>query len=445
MIDAAVTGRGLPALVAAAELAELGLRVEVFGGPADSPTEPQRDIAGALGALMRRLAGPIPGTARGGSPAAAPRFFPPATTLLQTPRGAWAPLPSPSVAGIPAVPLAAESLALLGGRGALRAARDRIAPVLTVGKTREIGVLVRRRLGTPALERMVAPILRDRFGVDPDRIEAAIAVPGLNEALTRAGSLSGAALALSERDRDRETRVRPRDGWVALSEALEHRLRAYDVRFSGTTITELRRDGEGWVLRAEDGTTVAARSVIVDAGDRVHADARGHSLPGPRAGHLRLHRRRALITPGPQLLEREGDAAAITTLVHGRERWSLRLEREADEAWRVALTGPRIDAEGLDAAERDTPGVHELAESALRGLGAAVDPTDRWCGQWRAAAAVTVDERTRFERYRLEGEPGDHPRLDVGEMLYGDDLSAAVAAASGRAVRLRRRLAGITE
>src|SRR5690606_15064284 len=133
----------------------------------------------------------------------------------------------PTVLGIPTVPLAAENLRLLGSGGATRAYMDRVTPLLTVGKTRSLGVLVNRRLGRKARERLVEPQVRERFGVAADDVDVAVAAPGLNEALSRAGSLSAAALAYLERFEASETMIEPADGWDALVRATLGRLESY--------------------------------------------------------------------------------------------------------------------------------------------------------------------------------------------------------------------------
>lgn len=106
--------------------------------------------------------------------------------------GDAAPLPEDTVLGIPANSWAEDVRRFIGWRGAWRAYLDRLRPPLTIGHERRLGTLVRTRMGERVLEAMVAPVTRGVFGVEPDDIDVDAAAPGLNAALTRAGSLSGA-------------------------------------------------------------------------------------------------------------------------------------------------------------------------------------------------------------------------------------------------------------
>lgn len=119
------------------------------------------------------------------------------------PSGAWVrygrnavPLPKSGLLGIPSSPLAADVIAALGWRGALRAYCDRLLPVLTVGAEKKLGALVRKRMGQAVLDRLVAPVVTGVYSADPDDLDIEVVAPGLNAALTRAGSLSGAVSQL---------------------------------------------------------------------------------------------------------------------------------------------------------------------------------------------------------------------------------------------------------
>lgn len=115
------------------------------------------------------------------------------------PAGAWVrngsrtvPLPKAGLLGIPSSPLAGDVAAAIGWGGAIRAYLDRLIPVLKIGQERRLGVLVRKRMGSKVLADLVAPVVTGVYSADPDDLDVDVVAPGLNAALTRAGSLSGA-------------------------------------------------------------------------------------------------------------------------------------------------------------------------------------------------------------------------------------------------------------
>ena len=115
------------------------------------------------------------------------------------PAGAWVrhgrrsvPLPKAGLLGIPSSPLASDVVAAIGWGGAFRAYLDRLLPVLTIGQERRLGTLVRKRMGAKVLEQLVSPVVTGVYAAAPDELDVDVVAPGLNSALTRRGSLSGA-------------------------------------------------------------------------------------------------------------------------------------------------------------------------------------------------------------------------------------------------------------
>lgn len=113
--------------------------------------------------------------------------------------GAWVrhgsrsvPLPKAGLLGIPSSPLARDVVAAIGWGGAVRAYLDRLKPVLKIGQEKRLGTLVRTRMGTKVLDLLVAPVVTGVYSAAPDDLDVDVVAPGLNAALTRLGSLSGA-------------------------------------------------------------------------------------------------------------------------------------------------------------------------------------------------------------------------------------------------------------
>jgi len=125
------------------------------------------------------------------SPAAAGAWLQPAS-------GAAVPLPATSLLGIPGVPLAADVIAAVGARAAMRAQLDSVIPHLMAPKSLTLGDLVRRRMGSGVLEKLVAPVVQGVHSRHPDELSIDRAAPGLRAALALHGSLAAAVRSLRE-------------------------------------------------------------------------------------------------------------------------------------------------------------------------------------------------------------------------------------------------------
>ena len=448
MTDVYVIGSSFPALAAALEFAEVGLRVRVALDTAEPAAEPggARDHDGALSAFLEHVSAPL---ADGDEPnrGVAPVAIAPQRVQLRNAKGGWTAQPMPAVFGIPAVPMDAESLAILGGSGAARAALDRIKPVLTIGKVHEIGTLVRNRMGKTALERLVAPFVRERFGASPDQVEVAVAAPGLNEAVTRAGSLSGAALALADRDVARETRISPRDGWPQLRASIISRLELYGAEIHRGLPLDAHPTAVGWRVTESDGHRLEVRVAVADPETVVpEAIAAACALVAPEAwrAHVRVE------IEAPELADAALAAVQMVLLPSG-ETWSIRFECDTTQTWSAHLAGPRFERAPLttgrsgnvDAAQQvDT----EVADAARQVLAAAdVTPLQQVTVELHPAPHLSLDRRdveTTAREALREAEPS---LLLVGSSLFAGDLADAIADARSASVTVRRRLTGIAE
>ena len=169
--DVLVVGGDAASLLAALDCARIGLRVVVLATPASAhrPTVfSNRD--GIVASLLTEL--DITFTVRESSSAQG------------------------SIVGIPANPFAPEVRAALGWRGAWRVYLDRVTPLLTIGAETNLGTLVRRRMGPAVVTALVNPALAERYGRAADDVTVAAVVPGLNQAMTRAGSLTTGVIEL---------------------------------------------------------------------------------------------------------------------------------------------------------------------------------------------------------------------------------------------------------
>ena len=191
-----VVGGGVSGLVVARECARPGFAVTVL--------EASGRVGGSVASLeldgLTLDAGAESFATRGGHVAALLEDLDLTEQIvIPNPAGAWVrngartvPLPKAGLLGIPSSPLAADVVAAIGWSGAVRAYLDRLMPVLKIGQEHSLGTLVRKRMGAKVLDELVAPVVTGVYSANPDELDADVAAPGLNAALTRLGSLSGA-------------------------------------------------------------------------------------------------------------------------------------------------------------------------------------------------------------------------------------------------------------
>ncbi len=273
-IHVAVVGGGISGLVAAHEFAKVGMQVTLL------------EAAGRLGGALRsaevagiRLdVGAESFATRGGHVRRLIDELGLGDAVQQPDaRGAWvagipgvgaAPLPRGGLLGIPENPWDPAVRRILGWEGSWRAYLDRLRPPLTIGHDDSLGHLVRTRMGEKVLDRLVGPVIAGVYSSRPDDIDVDAAVPGLNAALTRAGSLSGAVGQLrAARAAAPGSAVEGIEGGVSrLVDALADRLAELGATVrTRTPVERIERSGGRWVVhpQAEDGDDAAVTADVV--------------------------------------------------------------------------------------------------------------------------------------------------------------------------------------
>lgn len=360
--DVVVVGGGIAGLVAARECLKVGLATVVVE---------QRDrLGGCVGSAdlggLRVDTGAESFATRGGSVAELIDELGLTDEIVgPNPAGAWlvlpdgsagsraVPLPKTGILGIPSSPLADDVRAVVGTGGAIRAYADRVMPILKIGKETNLGALVRKRMGAKVLDLLVKPIASGVYSADPDELEVEAVAPGLNAAMTRAGSLSGGVAELTEARTSGGAVLGLRGGMGRLVDAVIDGIRHLaGTLATGRRVVALERmpapDAPfAWRLRTEgpDGETVI--------------DARYVVLACPAA-------------------------AAVPLLAGARAEWAAL----AEEAWpagaSVDIVTLLLDAPVLDAAPRGT-GVLVAAGTPGVGAKALTHSTAKW--GWLAEAA----------------------------------------------------------
>ncbi|WP_438856215.1 protoporphyrinogen oxidase [Agromyces sp. M3QZ16-3] len=429
--DVVVLGGGVAGLVAALQCARLGLgvvvleqserpggcvgRIEVDGLALDAGAESFATRNDSVSTLVERL-----GLAD--------------AVESPNPAGAWlvwgdrsgrraARLPRTGVLGIPANPLGEDVRAIIGWGGAWRAWRDRITPILKIGRAERLGPLVRQRMGDAVLDRLVTPISAGVYSTDPDDLDVDVVAPGLNEAMTRAGSLSGGVGQLIEARRAGSAVLGLRGGMHTLVDALANEL----ARFGAEVRTGVRATALERTVADADGSAATWRAI----GEPVPADAGvpAGDLPADEApaASVVVDARFAIVaTPAHVSRALLAGIAPADALV---EEWPA--------AASVELVTLVLDAPELDAAPRGT-GVLVAAGTPGVAAKALTHSSAKW--PWLAEAAggrhvVRLSYGRAGAASPLDGLGDDavaELALRDASALLGVDLDASRLRAHGR-------------
>ena len=247
--DALVIGGGIAGLTATWDLVRAGLRpllIEARGYTgglvaAGSIGGARMDL-GAEGFVVRGRAATSMFAELGlrtAAPHGRPRLFlPPLAPGTGAGSSRWGlhRFPNHAYLGIPADPLAADVVAIIGQEAAHRAAQDANLPG-EVGTSPEdpgdLASFVTARMGAGVLERLVRPIVAGIHSADPADLAADVVMPGLRRATAELGSLSAAVAAVLERRRARRDGVGGRSvdaavegGLFRLTDALREAIEA---------------------------------------------------------------------------------------------------------------------------------------------------------------------------------------------------------------------------
>lgn len=314
-----------------------------------------------------------------------------------------APLPTESVLGIPANPWDPEVRRIIGWRGVWRAYLDRLRPPLTIGHERSLGRLVRTRMGDRVADRLVAPLTRGIYGVSPDTINVEVVAPGLNTALTRTASLSGAVTTLLP-DEPAATRASLPGGIGGLVEALAERLGHFGASVErNAEVKALARRDHRWELEltSSAGLRDASTPARIEADVVVIAAGAADAMRLLESAGVAREALDFVDAPSGAELDvvtlvvecSELDAAprgrAVVPAMPGPVRFAAHVT--ADWPWLAALAGPgrhvvRVHLEH-DAGRRDDDDAVRAATQAAENLFAVT------LGKLRAAAVrrVSVD------------------------------------------------------
>lgn len=414
-----VIGGGMGGLVAALECAKVGLPVtlleasdrlggvvrsaELDGVSVDVGAESFAVRGGAVAELVGELglADAVVSPAAGGA------------WVAGLPGGGAAPLPTGGMLGIPANIWADDVRRIIGWRGVWRAYLDRLRPPMTIGHERSLGALVRGRMGPAVLDRLVAPVTSGVYSARPDDIDVDLAAPGLNTALTRTGSLSGAVAQLrGDSTTAPGSAVRGlAGGMTRLVDALRARLEELGVEVRlNTPAQAIVRDGDQWVVETSAGDVASpAPSGGADAaGDATPATGSIEAAMVQPSADAAVEAPTPLRVPAHAVIVATGEAAARHLLAPVVPN----LDPGSETAPVVEIVTLVLDAPALDAHPRGTgvltvPGSHTAK--------ALTHSTAKW--GWLRDATPHHIVRVSF------GAQGEAPATEA----LDDDAAAALA------------------
>ncbi|MBC7402353.1 MAG: FAD-dependent oxidoreductase, partial [Microbacteriaceae bacterium] len=267
MPSAIVVGGGIAGLVMARDLALGGLNVTLLeasdhlGGKVARHTVAGLDLdAGAESfATRRNTVAELARQVGLGADIARPN---PQGAWLQSAEGRAHPLPRTGILGIPGTALAADVIEVVGFWGALRGQLDELMFGFAASKERNLGKLVRRRMGRRVLEQLVAPVTLGIHSRHPDELDVDVVAPGLRAAMLSTGSLSHGVRSLREAAPAGTAVSGIVGGMFGLVEAL-----ARDLERFGVTV---RLDSPVSAVNAStvtlvDGDTLEADTVVLAA------------------------------------------------------------------------------------------------------------------------------------------------------------------------------------
>ncbi|UBH06963.1 protoporphyrinogen oxidase [Leucobacter sp. Psy1] len=454
-----VIGGGVSGLIAARDLALAGVPVDLLERePNLGGRIAQAEIAG-----LRIDVGAEAYATRGGTVEELLRELGLASEITTpAPLGSWVvagdramPLPASGAGGVPSDPLSRASFAALGVTGALRAAVEPLLPASVGADSETLADLVRARLGSRVLDRLVRPVSLGVYSTAPERMPID-AIPGLGTAFARRGSLVRAARDLRDSRTAAGGAVSGLQGGMGeLVHRLVEELERLGVRIrTEVDVCAIERDGGDWTVRDASGAEQARGGAIVLAVDERTAARLIDPAVEPASGEperveviaLVLDDGRLTRAPrgtGALVAEAEGtdlgsprahhhdDPIRAKALTHASAKWPVLARRAGQDRQVIRLsygrTGRVPETEQLD----DSAAMHLALSDASRILGVTL----------HAASVRGMARRIWQVSGPIVSGEGPHVQAPAGVVLAGDWVSGTGLASVIPGARDAARLA----
>ena len=182
-----------------------------------------------------------------------------------------APLPTRTVLGIPADPLAADVVRILGPEAAARVAAERELPATGDGAEPSLADLVAERCGPELVSRLVDPLCRSVYSQPAAALRLSRVQPALWQEFQRSGSLIAAADAVASASRTGSAVAGLAGGMWRLPVALRAAAEASGATVrTGVAVRTVRAGATGVTVESTAGR-FTARAVVVATGTRAAA------------------------------------------------------------------------------------------------------------------------------------------------------------------------------
>jgi oxygen-dependent protoporphyrinogen oxidase len=383
---------------------------------------------------------------------------PPATATASIwTRGALRPMPKGHVMGVPGT---ASALAgVLSDEGLRRIEADADLPRTETGDDVAVGEFVAARLGREVVDRLVEPLLGGVYAGDAYRISMRSAVPQLFQAAQEHTSLTEAVRHIQARAAAAQQTgpvfmgIAGGVGRLPLAVADSVRARGGEI-LTGTPVTGLRREAEGWRVTAAgrvlhaDAVVVAVPAPAAAALLRAEAPAAAAELTAVEYASMALitlaYRRADVDLPeGSGFLVPPVDGRTIKASTFASQKWGWIADENPDVVVVRTSVGRYGETEILDRPDADLVDVsrHDLREAT--GLDAR--PLDTRVVRWTdGLPQYPVGHHARVARIREH--VAELPGLAVCGALYdGVGVPACIASAHAAVDQLDGDLTAVQE
>ena len=329
---------------------------------------------------------------------------------LQPRTGPALPLPAAGLLGIPSIPLARDVIRIVGLAGALRAQLDSLMSGFVGSRERSLGALVRKRMGTAVLDRLVTPVASAIHSRHPDELDVDVVAPRVRKAVLSEGSLAKAVLTVRSAAPAGSAVQGLSGGLFQIAEALERDIAGrVEVRL-GTRVVAIAAPDVGQATAEPDqeqatvAPDVGQHPAAPDVEQATAEPDQGQATVAPDAGQH-------LVTFGDGS-QHPFDAVVLATAIElGSAGEQVVAKHSSDAQTTITLATLVLDAPALDAAPRGSGVIVAAGAPGIRAK-ALTHATAKWAWLRDLAPGKHV--------VRLSYETAPHSDAELREQARSD-------------------------